>query len=376
MSLGFENPVQPVLALPPDLAVWQQCQSLAEPAERWRRYLHQIGLAALRPWFQEEFGSPVHGWPAADAWNICQVVDGLALTLGQRRIVVLLSETIDTARVQVPQEWIDIPGWTADYYVAAHVDVDAQRLVLWGYAPYTQVKTQGAYEPRDRTYSLSDIDLIQDFSVFWVAQQLEQPQTVSIPALPLLPAAQAESLIERLAGVVEPRLEIPFGQWGALLSQERWRQQLWQRRQGIVPVDLSRWVSQLFEPGWRSLESLLPQTPALGFRSAAMSNEAISRGKPIVLDPARGELVLVLRVTPAGDRRRISIQLFPLQDTLLPSGVILGLELPDTARQLQTVQAGEQDNYIQIPSFHCPTGQRFRVSLQLGDAILRENFIS
>ena len=78
----------------------------------------------------------------------------------------MLSETIEAASLQVPQEWVDIPDWAADYYLAAHVDVDEQRLVLWGYATHAQVKTQGVYEASDRTYTLSDIDLIQDFAVF------------------------------------------------------------------------------------------------------------------------------------------------------------------------------------------------------------------
>ena len=385
MSLVFDNPVQPVLAMPPDLAVWQQCEAQSDAAGRWRNYLHKIGWTALRPWFQEEFDQPVALWPTADPSDIWQGVDGLALMLGQQRILIMLSETIDAATLQVPQEWVDIPGWAADYYLAAHVDVDEQRLALWGYATYAQVKAQGRYEPSDRTYSLSDVDVIHDFSVFWVAQQMEQPQAISTPALPPLSAAQAEGLIEQLAVVVEPRLEIPFEQWGALLSDARWRQQLWQQRRGIEPVDLGRWFNQLFEPGWRSLESLLPQTPALEFRSGAPSGIAVIRSKLIVLNATRDQLVLVLRVAPVegagdasplGNLRSISVQLFPSGAALLPRGVTLTLELTSTAEPLQTVQAGGHDNYIQLPRFRCPERQQFRLTIQLADAIYREDFVS
>ncbi len=415
MSLVFDNPVQPVLALPPDLAVWQQCESVSDPSGRWRLYLHRIGLAALRSWVEEECDQPVHLWPTADPSDIWQEVDGLALTLGQRRILVVLSETIDATTLQVPQEWVDIPGWSADYYVAAHVDVDEQRLALWGYGTHDQIKTQGEFDPRDRTYRLSDSDLIQDFSVFWVAQQLEQLQPASVPDLPSLSAAEAERLIEQLAHAVEPRLELPFEQWGALISDGRWRRHLWQQlgrqRQGIVPVDLGRWVRQQFEDGWRSLESLLPQTPALAFRSAATRDETVSRGKLIRFTATDEELVLGLRVAtvegdrgaypsdnrqadpsdnrgayPSDTRRSVRIQLFPSDNSssdnpVLPNGIILALDQPDPTepgmtQRLQRVEAGEHDNYIQLPTFRCPVGQRFRVSVQLADAILQEDFVS
>jgi hypothetical protein len=376
MSVVFDNPVQPVLAIPPDLAAWQLGENLP-PAGRWRTYLHLLAATALQTWVQEQGDQAAHLWPLPNPADVWQLVDGLALTQGTRRWVVVLSETIDATALQVPQEWVDIPDWTADYYLAAHVDVDQQRLVLWGYTTHAQVKAQGRYEASDRTYTLSDTDLIQDFSVFWVAQQLEQLQTAPIAALPPLPTAQAEPLVERLAGAAEPRLAIPFEQWGALLSNGRWRQILVQRRQGIVRVDLGRWVSQVFEPGWRSLASLLPQTLSLALRSAATRHEQISRGKLIWLNAFIGKLVLVLRVeTVEENRRSIQVQLFPSEATILPAGVTLALDLPVTAERLQAVQAGEHDNFIQLPSFRCPPGQAFRISVQLADAIFLEDFIS
>ncbi|MGB3308485.1 MAG: DUF1822 family protein [Nodosilinea sp.] len=377
MSLVFDNPVQPVLAMPPDLALWQQCEAIADPAARWRVYLHRLGLEALRAWVQDEVDQAIHPWPAADAVDLWQWVDGLALVLGDRRLVVILSEAIDAASLAVPQEWVDIPGWAADYYVAAQVDVDEQRLALWGYGTYAQVKTQGHYEPRDRTYSLSEDDLIQDFSVFWVTQQFEQSQTLALPELPPLSEAQAEQLIERLAGAVEPRLEIPFEPWGSLMGEARWRRLLGQHRQGSTPIQLGRWFSQGIEPGWQVLESLLPPTLALGFRAAGSPKATISRGKAIRLNPPGCYLVLGLRVTTTDDHRRsLSIQLFPTDDDLLPGGITLSLELPETAEPLQTVQASDRDNYIQLPGFRCPPGQLFRVSVQLGDAMVQEDFVS
>jgi hypothetical protein len=376
MSLVFDNPVQPVLVMPPDLVLWQQCEAIADPTARWRVYLHWLGLAALRTWVQDEVDQSIHPWPAA-AVDLWQWVDGLALGLGDRRLVVTLSEAIDATSLTVPQEWVDIPGWAADYYVAAQADVDAQRLVLWGYGTYAQMKNQGRYEPGGRTYSLGAEDLIQDFSVFWVAQQLEQPQPISLPDLPPLSEAQAEGLLGRLASAVEPRLAIPFEQWGALLKEARWRRRLWSPRPGLRSIDLGNWFRQMFEPDWPSLASLLPQTPALEFRSAGTGNRVISRGKALCLNPPGLYLVLGIRVQTTDDHRRsISIQLFPSTADVLPPGTTLTLGLPETEEPLQTVQAGDRDNYIQLPSFRCPLGQRFQVKVQMEDTIVQEDFIS
>ncbi|MGF1525106.1 MAG: DUF1822 family protein [Leptolyngbyaceae cyanobacterium] len=93
MSVLFDNPVQPVLTLPADLAAWQRCASISDAAARWRVYLHELGAAALLSWFQAEFDVPVQLWPENAPWDIWQVVSGLALTLGDKRIVAILDET-------------------------------------------------------------------------------------------------------------------------------------------------------------------------------------------------------------------------------------------------------------------------------------------
>lgn len=381
MSLLFDNPVQPVLDLPPNSAAWQNCASVSDNAARWRMYLHQLGAAALMPWFREEFEMPVRSWPEAEPWNIWHAFDGLAITLGSKRIVLILTEAIDAAELRVPQEWVDIPNWMANYYVGVYLNVDEQHLVLWGYTTYAQLKVQGIYDANERTYVLGGEDLIQDFSVFCVAQRFEQLEAISLETLTPLSADQGSRLVQQLAQAVEPRLEIPFNQWGAFLSNEQWRQQLYQLRLDNTPVNLRRWMTDIFERGWQNLESLQLQTPALGFRSVATNRRrGPARAKRIALGTPsdRIEMLLVLMMTvETDDRRRVHIQLHPAGTSpLLTSNVTLTLELPETGEILRTVQAGDRDNYIQLPPFRCPTNQRFRVRIQLADESFQEDFVS
>ncbi len=416
MSLLLNNPVQPVLDMPPDSTTWRRCQSILDPAARWRVYLHQLGLSAILKWFTTEFDTCPQPWPEIAPFDIWHVVNGLAITLRHRRIVVILSEAIDAAELEVPQEWVDIPEWAAHYYIAAQIDVDEQQLVLWGYTTHAQLKANGIFDTDERLYCLSDIDLVQDFAVFQAVQTLAQAgekvdeqideqlafslaeaqnQAISAANKTINQSSvkdtQTDQLLQRLAQQPDPRLEIPFDQWQALLSDVNWRQQLYQQRQGRSPVNLWHWLEQRFDQSWKALETLRPQDPALRFRAAppvtfpATSSAAPSTAKPVVRSKliclrtvsAYSDLVLVLSLSIEADsRRKIRVQLYPFETKLLPDSVKLILERPETGAQLQAVQASAQDNYIQLPIFRCSAERLFRVRVQLSDRDVYEDFIS
>ncbi|NEP62517.1 MAG: DUF1822 family protein [Symploca sp. SIO2G7] len=375
MSVLFDNPLQPALRMPANVAQWHHSQSIRDPAVRWRLYLHQLSLSALMSWFQEEFEQPVCPWPHGAPFDIWHVVDGLPLTLGNRRIVVMLSETVEAADIQIPQEWVDLAGWAADYYIAAYVDVDDERLVLWGYTTHDYLKTRAIYDAANRTYCLKDRDMVQDFSAFWVTQQLDQPVEIAPKSFPTPATIEAESLVQMLVDVPEPRLAVSFSQWAALLSCDQWRQRLYQRRN--QPVSIADWLENIFEQGWQTMDSLRPELSASTFRSTVASTAVLTCGKKIFLNKAPDDLLLMFSVDiESNTNRNIRIQLYPSGESLLPSDVVLALELSETGELLKTVKAGSQDNFIQIPPFRCSAGQRLKVHIQLDDSACQEEFIS
>ena len=413
MSLSLGNPVQPIIEIPPNPAAWQRCDSVLDTAARWRIYLHQLALVPLLDWFQSELDTMPQSWPETAPFDIWHVVDGLSIAFSNRKAVVILSEAMDAAVLEVPQEWVDIPEWAAHYYIAAQVEVDEQRLALWGYTTHAQLKAQAVYDPDERLYRMEDSKLIQDFAVFGAMHALEtQAQGATQTVQEMQQAADhtssavaTDELISRLAKLPEPRLEIPFGQWTQILSDRTWRRQLYQQRQGHPPVNLGRWFEQVFDQGWQALETLRPSMPAFSFRSPNVSVEAndseTPRTLPIVcskplsllnaapaqsasssgLSPDLSGLKLVLILEGGADgRRRIQIQLHSIDAAHLPSGVVLALERVETEEALQTVQAGEQDNYIQLPSFRCPAERPFRVRIRLADSLgeqtVYEDFVS
>ncbi|MEO1619891.1 MAG: DUF1822 family protein [Cyanobacteria bacterium J06632_3] len=411
MSLRLDTPTQPVLPLPKNSVAWQRCcQLVSDAAARWQIYLHQIGSDSLIRWLQSELQVSVKLWPEDEPFDIWQVVEGLALTWeqasGPQRLVVVLSEAIEAAELRVPQEWVDIPGWAGDYYLAAFVDVDEQHLALWGYATYEQIKERGTYQADDRTYSLKDTELVEDFSVFWVAQQLLQssvPVAInrrsSLAAISTVTVSsvQSENLLQRLANSPDPRLEIPFEQWSALISNPTWRKQLFQERQSTVRVgalqqglvDLGQWINQQFGQGWQSIDQLLVQTPALQFRSVAMGDALAVRGKSFSLATAAGSVNVVMVVTlsiEADNRRNVRIALYPENRypenrypenrTVLPAAIELALMISGSVEPVHVVRSGEQDNYIQLPSFRCPPGRQFQVRVTFEDGSVQSEFVS
>ncbi len=405
MSLSLQNPVQPVIEIPPDSAAWQRCESVADTAARWRIYLHQLAIASLLEWFRSELDTVPRPWPEVAPFDIWHVVDGLSIAFGSRRVVVILSEAIDSAVLEMPQEWVDIPDWAAHYYIAAQIDVDEQRLALWGYTTHARIKAQAAYDADERLYCVKDSDLIQDFAVFGAMQSLEaqavqeespadlavedqQDRPVAVSTAPMSDR-QAEQLVQRLARLPEPRLEIPFDQWSQLLRDRSWRRQLYQQRQGSPPVNLGRWFDQIFDQGWAALDTLRAPGTAFSFRSAPGSSGLLEhsatsktpRTMPIVrsksISLAQAELTLVLSLSTAPDgRSKIRIQLHPAETECLPGGLILALERAETEEILLTIQAGAQDNYTQLPGFNCSSERSFRVRVQLGDQAIYEEFIS
>lgn len=220
------NPTHLWLAISPTIQnkAWEQNQGFSSPNSRWRAYLNQLCLKTFLPWLQEEY-------PQAQLVLSCwEFLDGTAISLGDKRLVLVPSEAIDLSELRVPGEWVDIPNWVADYYLAAQIDPDEGFVRIWGYTTHHRLKEKGDYCNRDRTYSLDPDRLTEDLNVLLVASEFgpEEPTRSAIEPLPDLLEAKAHSLIKHLTSpsIAFPRLAIPFLTWGALLEIDNYRLQL------------------------------------------------------------------------------------------------------------------------------------------------------
>lgn len=325
---------------------------------RRRAELNQIGLAAFLAWLQTELAPAAQVWPRASALpSFWEIVTGTAIDMGQRRLVIMPTEAIDAGELRIPQEWVDIPTWVADYYVLLQVNTDEAWVAVMGYAPHHRVKTQGQYDPADRTYTLSSDQLITDINVIGLAQQFcpTEPTRAEVSPLTELTQSQAHNLLNRLgnAAVILPRLAIPFTLWGSLLGHGGWRQRLYEQRQGYAEQwSMSQWLqgelSQLAAQfGWR-LDA--PPALATGLRGAETGLARPSLAQRLLIAGNFYEL----KIGPqgeVGDR----IWQFTLTsadaDRLIPAGFQLRLlteDLQPFEHNIDTANAPTAALYLQV----------------------------
>lgn len=253
MSLNpaFSNPAQVDLEINPNrqTQLWQTSQSFATPVSQWNAYLNALCLDTLMPWFREESLTATPALRQAGLEGIWEVVGGTVITVDGARLLLWATEVIDLDELRIPQEWVDLPTWIADYYLLVQVNPDDHWLRVGGWVTHHQLKTQGHYDWRDRTYSLDESALNPDLGALQVAHQLNPVSSTRalVAALSPLPLAQAESLLRRLSNpeILHPRLEIPFEQWGALCQHDGWRHQLMrQRRRQFDRPSVSQWIQR------------------------------------------------------------------------------------------------------------------------------------
>jgi hypothetical protein len=332
-TFTFANPTDLILEIP----TTAHSQAFSNPTSRYQGYINELCLSAILPWLQEDFAKQAKVWPTATALtSIWELVNGTAVTVGATRFILVPGETIDLSELRVPQEWVDLPSWAGDYYLAVQVAEDEGYVRVWGYSTHAQLKDKGNYDPGDRTYSLDGTDLNGDITVLAVARELcpDAPTRAAIPQLPTLPQEQAQNLITRLgkSEILTPRLAIPFQLWGALIEHGGWRQSLYQQRLGIPEQwSILQWlqsgVSQAAENlGWGRLN--------LQLSAAARSVEETQTEVTLSRQLAIAGQSYNLTITPQGEADE-TVWRFELRNAIVGVAIPGGFKLRLLTEDLQ-----------------------------------------
>lgn len=378
-------------------AAWPNQGEYSYDAARWNAFLNRLCLNLVIPWLEEESGWNAKVWPSkADLPQIWEVVNGAAIVLDKTRFVLIPSEALDIEEFSVPQEWVDIPSWVGDYYLAVQVNPDGGWLRVWGYATHEMLKSNGIYDEWERCYSLRREDVIENLNVIWVAMETGASERVPVSPLPVLSAISAENLLTQLSQLApySPRRDVGFEQWGALLDNGSWRQQLYERRLGKVAavaaapanprvVKLSNWLqNDLVDAvlaGWQEVAAFLTpeqQRLAVRFRGKNSGQEDRKLAKLIDLGVQLGGQAIVLLVAIApdtGGKANIRVQAHPANgEKHLPPLLKLAL-LSESGETLQEVRSRTQDNYIQLNRFKGEPGTTFKIQVVLGNVTVTED---
>ena len=387
MQNAFADPKEWLLESTIVSQLWQQSQRYATSSSRWCAYINQICLHAFLNWVQTEYALQASVWYSSpDAPAFWEFVNGTAILLNERRVVLIPSEAIDDLCLEIPQEWVDIPSWTADFYLAVQVNSDGEWVRFWGYTTHKELKTAADYDPVDKTYCLDARYLTKDLNAFWMAYQFctEEMKAV-IPTLPELPTTQAENMLQRLArdSVIWTRLEVPFTSWGALLEKEQWRLSMYQIRQNqqmqLSPVvKLGAWLQGIYEASWQAIETFNSNNSNKAFNFRNNIQLVAAKMRRIKIIELGGEadsqkFVLLMALTPfANQVLSIRVQLHPFNDEYLPN--IKLVLLSESREIIQEVQARIEDNYIQLKLFEVEMGERFSIDVVLESYQFEENF--
>ncbi|NJL10084.1 MAG: DUF1822 family protein [Calothrix sp. SM1_7_51] len=195
---------------------YSQTQNYSNTLARYNAYLNSICLQTFLSWLQ--------GWLIEESQlqsSICdrdtlpslwEVVNGTAIQIVDSRIILIPCETMDIEELRVPQEWVDIPSFVGDYYIAVQLNLEADANDCWmgvkGFATHKQLKNFGQYNWRERDYILPAESLTKNLMVMLITQGLQMQE--QIPALPTLSEDDARKLLEKLASpcIYSPRLQV------------------------------------------------------------------------------------------------------------------------------------------------------------------------
>lgn len=196
---------------------------------QYQSYLNQLALEIVLPYIQEEYPqATVTKFDYAQFWQLG--VNGVAIEFDNKRLILVPNEASDIDELRISQEWIDIPGLAADYYLAVQVDVEDSLMRIWGYTTHKELKETGTYCDRDRSYFMTREQIVEDINALWLMRQYfpDKPTKAEIASIPELSKSDLTPLLDRL---VNPEIRlirrvIPFEQWAYIFNTQKLRMEL------------------------------------------------------------------------------------------------------------------------------------------------------
>jgi hypothetical protein len=316
----------------------------------------------------------------------------------------LASSKTDREELVVPQEWVDIPAWMGDYYLAVQIDLDdspgerlRQRTMnIWGYTSHQTLRETGTFDQSDRTYSISSDFLVPELNILWIAQMLDLQEITTVPPIPSLNVDRSTSAIDRLSqpSPYSPRLDLDFNTWAAIVSNHDLREHLHYRRLqvGVLQtvttprLSLTDWLKQEFsqtlEQGWYLVNDLM-----VGGERAFMLSRSIVRGGDMSTERAKlinlqyqldqTNVIAIVGIKPEGESQvLVSVQVYPAPSSeILPPQLKLSY-ITDEGEELASVIARSSDCQIQLPLFTADVGTTFNIQLQLDGMSQIEKFVA
>jgi Protein of unknown function (DUF1822) len=311
-------------------------QNYSNDVARRNAYISDLCLTTILAWLNNEDSLPGALSSLGDA-TVWEFLPGAVIQVGGMKLALIPSE-IGADQFSVPFEWLNIPDWAANYYLAVQMNLedDEPWLRIWGFASQQQLKS-GPIDLKKRLYKLDRTDLTENLNVLWAMGANAESDVLSqIKPLPKLTLDRLEALLAELGKPTDysPRLEVPFEEWAVVLANPNWRKMLCDRRQKSPELKqssthLHNWIKRMYtavEDGWQTVEAIVSPPRAIPARGGALP----------ISTPA--EIAPILRLVQSTESEQIRQQ---------AAGVLgeIGANHPDTVdilvELLQTAQKEE-----------------------------------
>ncbi|MEB3829441.1 DUF1822 family protein [Phormidium sp. CCY1219] len=372
-------------------AAWRRVQHYSNDASRWNAYVNYLCLHGFIEWINQQPDLPDAGLTFPTEGELprsWEFTNGSSIAVGEHRLVLIPSESTDIETLCVPQEWVDIPNWVGDYYLAVQMKLEDDRcwMRFWGFATYNQIQ-QGEYHSIQRYYSLNREALWESMNVLWVGREVCPEGKPQVSDLPELNRDRVRHLLEQLGEPTSysPRLEVPFAQWGALLGNPEWQNELFLRRVGEWQplLNINYWaqmtaqaIAELQAAGWQLYEDIFPNN-SVNYGWRLMTSESVEESRVVkrieLATPSRTyevALIITLEKEPNG-MTWILPQLRPVSDRddgdYLPEGIQL-MVIDDEGEIFERVIASEESEGIHFAEPFCAEpGTQFTLEVALGE---------
>ncbi|MEG3440295.1 DUF1822 family protein [Pannus brasiliensis CCIBt3594] len=340
---------------------------------RPRLYLNSLARSILLAYFQAEFPNASAEPDGETFW--CLGINGSAITLGDRRAIIVPSEAFDIEELEICREWVDIPELAGDYYLAVQLDMEEKLARVWGYTTRQKLQELGAYNQRVRCYSLRRDEVTEDIDSLSLIRHYYPNESTrgEVASLPKLSLDRLTELFDILGNpeLTFPRRAVSFEEWGAIIANRNWREMLIDRRfpkREPERVHLGEWFENQFARGWRAIEEVI--SPRL---VPAFKNIEIKRAKDINLELSRNQLALTLTIGRTEFGFKIQTSVYPTgEQTFLPPNVKLMI-LTEEGEIFKEVVSEENDEFIRY-RFDAESGDKFQVKIALGEESILEKF--
>lgn len=225
-------------------------------------YMNSLVKNCFINWMKENLDLN-NGQIAVNLSETWEFVNGCAINIKNKRLILIPNNNIDTEEFTIPQEWVDIPSWAGDYYLPIQIDLEAKYLHIWGYISRQSLQAKADYDSVFRNYNIDTGYLIDDLDLLWIASEICEEKG-EIQSLPELTINLAENLIKKLSKVTRysPRLDVDFQQWAALLNNQKWLRQLYCERLELtkpIYTSITDWLKGIYTENFLTFEEFINQ---------------------------------------------------------------------------------------------------------------------